>query len=180
MKHQLLIVDGYNMIGAWPELVTLKKQDRLEEARDQLLHELSNYAKYNGIEIIVVFDAQLVKGATQVYDQYTLQVVFTAKDETADTYIEALAYQRLDLLTQVSVATSDLAEQWQVFSAGALRKSARELYKDIHKTKKSIQRDSEEYQFQNYRRNSPWNDDQLTTLSHLLGDLQNESSFDRQ
>ncbi|MFZ4355244.1 NYN domain-containing protein, partial [Enterococcus gallinarum] len=25
MKKQLLIVDGYNMIGAWPELVQLKK-----------------------------------------------------------------------------------------------------------------------------------------------------------
>jgi predicted RNA-binding protein with PIN domain len=24
MKTQLLLVDGYNMIGAWPELVTLK------------------------------------------------------------------------------------------------------------------------------------------------------------
>ena len=30
MKKQLLIVDGYNMIGAWPELAVLKKQDRLE------------------------------------------------------------------------------------------------------------------------------------------------------
>ena len=29
MKKQLLIVDGYNMIGTWPELVVLKKQDRL-------------------------------------------------------------------------------------------------------------------------------------------------------
>ncbi|MCZ1483188.1 NYN domain-containing protein, partial [Enterococcus faecium] len=25
MKKQLLIVDGYNMIGSWPELVQLKK-----------------------------------------------------------------------------------------------------------------------------------------------------------
>ncbi|HFL0677409.1 TPA: NYN domain-containing protein, partial [Enterococcus faecium] len=28
MKKQLLIVDGYNMIGSWPELVQLKKQDK--------------------------------------------------------------------------------------------------------------------------------------------------------
>ena len=174
MKHQLLIVDGYNMIGAWPELVALKKKDQLEEARDQLLHELSSYAKYQGMEIIVVFDAQLVKGATQVYDQYTLQVVFTARDETADTYIEALAYQRLDLLTQVTVATSDLAEQWQVFSVGALRQSARELYKNIQKTKKMIQQDSEDYRFQNYRRKSPWDAEQLNELSSLLQKLQDE------
>lgn len=174
MKHQLLIVDGYNMIGSWPELVSLKKRDELEEARETLLHLLSNYAKYRNMEIIVVFDAQFVPGSTQIYDKYQLQVVFTNRDETADSYIEALAYQRLDVLTQVTVATSDLAEQWQVFSAGALRKSARELYKDIQKAKKSIQEDSEAYRFENYRRNSPWSSNQLETLSQLLDHLQDE------
>lgn len=174
MKHQLLIVDGYNMIGSWPELVALKKRDELEEARETLLHLLSNYAKYRNMEIIVVFDAQFVPGSTQIYDKYQLQVVFTNRDETADSYIEALAYQRLDVLTQVTVATSDLAEQWQVFSAGALRKSARELYKDIQKAKKSIQEDSEAYRFENYRRNSPWSSNQLETLSQLLDHLQDE------
>ena len=46
MKKQLLIVDGYNMIGSWPELVQLKKQDKMADAREALLHRLSNYAKY--------------------------------------------------------------------------------------------------------------------------------------
>lgn len=45
MKKELMIVDGYNMIGAWPELVKLKNQDEMEEARDQLLHQLSNYQR---------------------------------------------------------------------------------------------------------------------------------------
>ncbi len=40
MKKQLYIVDGYNMIGAWPELVALKKQDDLESARDLLIFHL--------------------------------------------------------------------------------------------------------------------------------------------
>lgn len=66
-EKQLLIVDGYNMIGAWPELVQLKKQERLEDARELLLSRLSNYAKYEGLEIIVVFDAQLVPGIQQTY-----------------------------------------------------------------------------------------------------------------
>ena len=65
-EKQLLIVDGYNMIGAWPELVQLKKQERLEDARELLLSRLSNYAKYEGLEIIVVFDAQLVRYSANV------------------------------------------------------------------------------------------------------------------
>lgn len=121
MKKQLLIVDGYNMIGALPELVQLKKQERLEDARELLLSRLSNYAKYEGLEIIVVFDAQLVPGIQQTYKKYLLTVVFTKEDETADSYIERLAGEKNDRLTQVTVATSDLAEQWVVFSQGALR-----------------------------------------------------------
>ena len=54
LKRQVLFVDGYNMIGAWPMLNQLKKQEKLGDARDQLLFMLSNYAKYEGIEILVV------------------------------------------------------------------------------------------------------------------------------
>ena len=84
MKKQLLIVDGYNMIGAWPELILLKKQDQMEDARDALLNRLSNYAKFEGIEIIVVFDAQFVPGITTRFTKYQLEVVFTEEGETAD------------------------------------------------------------------------------------------------
>lgn len=42
-------------------------------------------------------------------------MVFTKEDETADSYIERLAGEKNDRLTQVTVATSDLAEQWVVF-----------------------------------------------------------------
>ncbi len=73
MKKNLLIVDGYNMIGAWPELVVLKNQDRMEEAREDLLTRLSNMAKYEGLEIIVVFDAQFVPGVTKSYQKYQLE-----------------------------------------------------------------------------------------------------------
>lgn len=42
-EKQLLIVDGYNMIGSWPELVQLKA-GQMADAREALLHRLSNYA----------------------------------------------------------------------------------------------------------------------------------------
>lgn len=164
MKTPLLIVDGYNMIGAWPELVLLKNQDRLEDAREALLHRLSNYSKYEGLKIIVVFDAQLVPGVTQSYSKYQLQVIFTEEGETADSYIERIAGELNDRLTQVTVATSDLAEQWVVFSQGALRTSARELYKSIEKTEEAIHQHQTDIKFENFRRNSPWTPEQLAEL----------------
>lgn len=74
-------------------------------------------------------------------------------------------------MTQVTVATSDLAEQWVVFSQGALRTSARELYKAIQKTQEAILRHREDIKFSNFRRNSPWTADQLTELEGKLKEL---------
>ena len=102
MKKNILIVDAYNMIGNWPELDRLKKSDRLEEARDQLLHTLSNYKNQTNYEIIVVFDAMYVPGLSESYDQYNLKIIWTAEDQTADSYIESLAGELLDPLTQVT------------------------------------------------------------------------------
>lgn len=171
MKTPLLIVDGYNMIGAWPELVLLKNQDRLEDAREALLNRLSNYAKYEGLRIIVVFDAQLVPGVTQSYTKYQLEVIFTEEGETADSYIERIAGELNNRLTQVTVATSDLAEQWVIFSQGALRTSARELYKSVEKTEKDIHEHQADLRFENFRRNSPWSPEQLAELKKKLQDL---------
>lgn len=174
MKKELLIIDGYNMIGAWPELVLLKNQDKLEDARDALLNKLSNFAKYEGIEIIVVFDAQFVPGVTKRYQKYQLEVVFTEEGETADSYIERIAGELNTRLTQVTVATSDLAEQWVIFSQGALRTSARELYQTIAKTERTIRGHQEDLHFSNYRRNSPWTTEQLSELEKTLQDLSNK------
>ena len=38
--EEILIVDGYNIIGAWPNLREIKDRGELEEARDSLLNWL--------------------------------------------------------------------------------------------------------------------------------------------
>jgi len=167
VKKELLYVDGYNMIGAWPELAKLKKQDKMADARDLLLHELSNYAKYEGIEVRIVFDAQLVPGVSKRYDKYEVAVIFTSEGETADSYIEKAVGEENLLITHVQVATSDLAEQWIIFQKGATRKSANELYKDIKTAKKKIAIDSALYRMQTKTRNSPLTDKDKKQLEEL-------------
>lgn len=59
--RDVLLVDGYNMIGAWPELSALV-QSGMQEARDRLLERLADHQAYSGRRVIVVFDAYRVPG----------------------------------------------------------------------------------------------------------------------
>ena len=130
MKEKILLVDGYNMIAFWQETRQLFKKSELDAARTILLEKLSHYASFEGIRVICVFDAQYMPGIRQTYEEFQVQVVFTAEEETADDYIERCSRAQYTL-HQVSVATSDLNEQWTVFAQGALRVSARELEKRV-------------------------------------------------
>lgn len=176
MRKQILFVDGYNMIGAWPQLVQLKKIDQIAEARDLLLFELSNYGKYRGIEaIIVVFDAHLVPGLTQTFEEYKVQVVFTQEGETADSYIEREVQSYINPLNQVRVATSDAAEQWLIFQQGALRMSAQELLRDLNLSKLQVQADVKTHYHGILRRRSPWQVEQLELLDILRQEIEMDS-----
>jgi len=172
MKKELLYVDGYNMIGAWPHLVKLQRSDKMAAARDLLLHGLSEYAKYETVEVRVIFDAQFVPGIEKKFDQYNLTVVFTKEDQTADSYIEKAVGDENLFTTNVVVATSDLAEQWLIFQKGASRKSARDLFKELKDTKKKIQNDTKDYNLKNTKRNSPLSDAQEKQLRQYMQDLE--------
>ena len=154
-KHSILLVDGYNMIAFWKDTRQLFKSNRLEEAREVLLRKLNHYAHFEHIDIICVFDAQYVPGVRQRYDQYKISVIFTEEDETADSYIErAAAELNQSVLNLVSVATSDLNEQWTIFSQGALRVS------DLDKMSSQIDLSTPKLR--------PWNDEQLGKLKDFL------------
>lgn len=123
---QILLVDGYNMIGAWSELRQLA-DNNLEDARDRLIELLANYQGYTGKRVIVVFDAHQVPGTGGKYKQSRLEILYTKEKETADECIERLVGQLRGRRVIIQVATSDMAEQNVAFGQGALRVSAREL-----------------------------------------------------
>lgn len=133
----ILLVDGYNMIGAWPELQKLKKVD-FSGARDLLIEKMAEYQAYTGYKVIIVFDAYMVPGGIKQTSRHLVDVVFTKENETADEHIEKMAISLNDVRTQIYVATSDATEQWTIFGKGALRKSARELLIEIENIERSI------------------------------------------
>lgn len=170
LKKKLLIVDGYNMIAFWESTRQDFKQNRLDLARNTLLTKLSNYAGFEHLDIVCVFDAQYVPGVRQRYDAYNVTVIFTEEDETADSYIERMATELNTKQLTVSVATSDLNEQWVVFSQGALRVSARELEKRVSTVKQEIRQFSDQVDLSTPRLN-PWSEDHFQTLQDLLDQM---------
>lgn len=135
----ILLVDGYNIIGAWPELRELKDRD-LSAARDRLIERMAEYQAFTGFRVIIVFDAHFVQGIQRKYENYKVEIIFTKENETADERIEKLASDLNNIKTQIHVATSDYTEQWVIFGQGALRKSARELLNEMTHIDKEIEK----------------------------------------
>ena len=132
---EYLIVDGYNIIGAWPELQKLKETN-LEDARDRLIEILTVYAALSKRKIILVFDAYLVKqntGSQQMVQG--IEVIYTRENVTADMAIERLCAQ-IPKHIKVFVATSDRLQQETIWGKGAFRISAMELKREINSTEK--------------------------------------------
>lgn len=123
-----LLVDGYNIIHSWPELVQLQAES-LEHAREVLIRVLSDYAAFTGQQVVIVFDAHLVKGNAEQRERVTdtLEVVYTREGETADMCIERMVAALHSESRVIQVATSDSIEQQVVWREGALRLSSRNL-----------------------------------------------------
>lgn len=134
----ILLVDGYNVINSWPELVALK--GNLEHARDKLVDILASYSAYKGYRVMVVFDAHAVTGEDSHLEVVPggLQVVYTKAGETADSYIERAAYQLVRAGRGVYVVTSDWDEQLTILGVGAWRVSTRELRSEVLEMDKRI------------------------------------------
>ncbi|GAB6992512.1 NYN domain-containing protein [Paenibacillus pini] len=135
--RDVLLVDGYNMIGGWSSLSQLS-QISMQEARDQLLARLADYQAFSGRKVIAVFDAYRVPGLGKSFTQSRVQVYFTKEKETADECIERLVGEMSLRSRQIYVATSDSIEQHVIFARGALRLSARELFIEVENSEKAI------------------------------------------
>lgn len=143
MAEDILFVDGYNIIGAWPDLKEIAKRD-LEEARDRLIESLADFQGYSGRKVILVFDAYRVPGLGAKLKQHKVEVLYTKEKETADECIERLVEEMASRFRRIQVATSDFVEQGVIFGKGALRLSARELLAQVEEARSHVRKTIEE------------------------------------
>lgn len=141
---EYLIVDGYNVIGASAELSIIGTSN-LEEARLRLIEKLAEYSSSTGQQVIVVFDAHLSKGAGSSSQHNNVRVEYTKENLTADEYIEKNVLNYISRKNTVRVATSDSIQQSVIFSKGALRMSARELWLEIKQNDITIRENLKSY-----------------------------------
>lgn len=132
-----LFVDGYNIIGAWPEFAG---DEDLDTARKTLGEMLKEFAASVAWRVILVYDGYRVRGGSErVEPGRYLDTVFTGEGVTADMYIER-AVARLSRYEEVYVASSDRLVQETILTQGALRLSAAELGRLIREEKQAVRR----------------------------------------
>ena len=142
-KEEYLLVDGYNIIFAWPELKKLAEEN-MDAAKTKLLDYLSNYQWIRGCRVIAVFDAYRVEGhREEVLDYYNIHVVYTREAQTADQYIEKFAYDNKKNYN-ITVATSDGLQQIIVRGEGCSLLSARELKAEIETSNERLKHEFKE------------------------------------
>ncbi|MDF2499969.1 MAG: yacP [Anaerosporomusa subterranea] len=132
----ILLVDGYNVLhSVYQELLA-----ELGHARDKFAADLAEYAAFEGLQAILVFDAHSVVGAADRSELLVegLEIVYTSEGETADSFIEKLAYRLVRQGERVFVVTSDRMEQTVALGTGAYRITARELGIRVKQTKQKL------------------------------------------
>ena len=128
--REYLLVDGNNIIHAWPELKDLHLSGK-GLAHEQLRHLLEQYQDVSGVRVVLVFDGRgenMESG--QDRNVHEIQVMYTDSSHTADDIIEKLA-ARYAGSHRITVATNDLAEQNMVYSLGAEVVSAEGLRQQL-------------------------------------------------
>ncbi len=142
-----VIVDGYNVIHAWPQLKRLMGDASLEAARDKLVERLSVFGMVVGADVTVVFDAHhSTAPANSEEDVEGVHVLFTRKGHSADHAIERIAYAASQVGDVITVATSDRFQRDLVRGMGGAVISALELERRVVEAESEMGRRVQRYQ----------------------------------
>jgi len=140
-----VIVDGYNVVHAWPSLKRLMSEASLEAARDSLVERLSVLGYITGAEVTVVFDSHQAAANSQETVE-GVHVMFTRRGHSADHAIERIAYDASQAGDVITVATSDRFQRDMVRGMGGAVISALELERRVIDAEQELGRKVKRYQ----------------------------------
>jgi predicted RNA-binding protein with PIN domain len=139
-----ILVDGYSLLHAWPELAP-RSARHSEEARGALIGRLTEYQAALGTPITIFFDGQSgpSKPGTKV-DASQVEVLFSKAGQTADDLIERAAY-RFRAYGEVLVITDDHAERDTVSGFGGLASSCATFISQVESELGQVKMDIKAY-----------------------------------
>ena len=128
---KVIFVDAYNVINSWNSLGEFKNVD-FDVARNKFIDIMENYAVSSGYKVFLIFDGYGSErtGCRRTKISENLDIIFTKRNELADTYIEKIVH-KIGKKIEIIVVTSDYLEQQIVFQRGASRISSLEFYNDV-------------------------------------------------
>lgn len=128
----LVIVDGYNFIFNFVDKSGTDNEE-LMRLRERLINDLIEYKARKGCDVTIVFDGS---GPVRSYEKYDkVEVVYSRKNETADTIIEGMV-KKYSKDRKIYIVTSDYSQQKVVFGKNTYRKSSREFGIEINEIKR--------------------------------------------
>jgi hypothetical protein len=117
-----ILIDGYSLLHAWPELAPGKARHSAA-ARDELIRRLTLYRDAIGTPITIIFDgANARHSPATVESTPELEILYSRSGQTADEVIER-ATHRLSAYGEVLAVTDDNAERDTVIAMGGMASS---------------------------------------------------------
>lgn len=140
-----ILVDGYSLLHAWPELAPGKPRYSAT-AREELILVLQQYRDAMGTPLTIVFDGA---GPTPaISDQHRsspeLEIIFSKAGQTADDIIERVTHLLLPF-GEVLVVSNDFAERDTVITLGGHVSSCEGFIRTVESTLKEFDRQLEHY-----------------------------------
>jgi len=135
-----ILVDGYSLLHAWPELAPAAARHTMS-ARDELIHVLTQYGDALGTPITAFFDgAGAPKGISAQHSTPEMEIIYSRNGQTADDLIERTAY-RLRSYGEALVVTDDNAIRDIVIGFGGMAASCATFIAQVRAALEGLQMD---------------------------------------
>jgi predicted RNA-binding protein with PIN domain len=135
-----ILIDGYSLLHAWPELAPGKPR-HTAAARDELIRRLTLYRDAIGTPVTIVFDgANADIRLSAVESTPEMEILYSRPGQTADEVIERAAH-RLSAYGEVLAVTDDYAERDTVIAMGGMASSCLSFIQTVESALAELQDD---------------------------------------